>query len=193
MKKLTAIRKSAAPLTMRMTLNDLAYVAAARAHGSMKKRFVLRNKWTQRGLVVEHAKQREIRDMRAIVGHRAEYMLTQEEGGTVRGRKSRKPIPTRQARISKSTKKVVRKAYRMRNLNVSSKYFVASPGGRLGIFQRIGRRGKRVVMLWDLSRRRVHVPRRPWLEPVVKMATRRQDFEKAFFSNAARVRRRYGF
>lgn len=191
MRGLLQIRKSAAPLSLRLTLNDVAYATAARAHGNIQKNFTLRNKWTQRGLVVEHAKQRNIADMKAVVGHRAEYMLVQEDGGIVRGKKTYKPIPTKQARIGRNIKKMVRSSYRLRNLNTKGKeFFIAKPRGRLGLFKRVG---KRVVMLWDLSHRQVQIRKNPWLEPAVQEVVRRNDFEKAFFSNATKVFRRYGF
>lgn len=190
MAALSVVRKSAIPLTMRMTLNDAAYAVGARATESIKGKFTTRNKFTERGIWVQQATQRDVRDMTAVVGHRSSYMEMQETGGVIAAKKEHKPIPTKGARIGKSASKVVRKPFRMNKLRVrkGSKFFVGNPRGKKGIFMRMKRR---VVMLWDLSRKMVTIKKRPWFEPVVAKVSRRSDFATAFFSNAEKVFRRF--
>lgn len=191
MSTLIRIRRSAAPLTMRGTLNDLAYLSGSRASRNMGAKFILRNKYTVRGLIVKQATQRNIKNMISVVGHVSDYMLLQEEGGIISAKSRYKQIPTKRARIGKNIRKVVRQPYRMRNLEIRGrKYFVGSPKGKLGIFIRIG---KRVVMLWDLSRQKVTIKKCVWFEPAIMESAQRGEFEKIFLENAKKVRKRYGY
>lgn len=195
MKQLKALRKSAIPLAVRGTLNDLAFQTREVAQARIRRDFTNRSKFTEKRVIVEKARQRDVRKMAANVGHTEEYMATQEFGGTVSGSGRYKPIPTNEARIAKSAQQLVRRALYLSAIGLGRgrgqrrKYFVASPKGRLGLFVRKAR-GK-VRILYSLAQRNVRVPRRAWLKPSRDEVATPGNVRRVFERNAAWVFKRF--
>lgn len=162
-KALAAISKNAVPQAVRATLNDMAFDARKAAIKKIEQIYVLRNKFTARQVAVNKTRARDIASMKAETGHTQAYMAMQEKGGRIRGRRKFKPIPTRNARIGGSRKKMVRKPLRLGNLKLSGNkkaFFGKTKKGRQGIF---GKKRKQVVMLWDMSRTQVTIKPTRWL------------------------------
>lgn len=90
-----------------LTINSAAFDTMRDAKSNVEKKFILRNKFTDKSIRVKKA----LKDKPAIVGSVLEYMATQEFGGTVtKGSKSAIRIPTSfsagQGRANKRTKSV---------------------------------------------------------------------------------------
>ena len=86
--------KEAMPFAVRDALNRAVFGSQAEIRQELKRRMVLRNKWTQGSIQVDTAKGVRVERFAAAVGSVEEYMAEQEEGFTRRGRKHGVPIPT---------------------------------------------------------------------------------------------------
>ena len=83
-KILQRVRTSAIPQGARATLNSLAFDARKRAQQNIARKFIERNKFTQRRVIVQKATQRDISHMQSEVGHTERYMAQQEYGASAR-------------------------------------------------------------------------------------------------------------
>jgi CRISPR/Cas system-associated protein Cas7 (RAMP superfamily) len=174
---------------VRATLNDLAFDTRTKAQENIRDSFILRNKFTERRVVVEKARQFKISQMEARTGHTHNYMKTQEQSGTIHATKKYKTIPTRVARIGSNVRKSVRSKYRLRNVNTDGQFFVGTPRGRRGLYARVGR--SKIIMIHDLRFTKVFIRKRPWLEPAMRRAANPQRVEGVFFKNAERARKKF--
>lgn len=85
----------ALPFATRQTINQAAFETMRGYKAAARNEMVLRNKWTEKSIQVEKSKTLRVSDQAAVVGSIAEYMSTQEFGGTERGdRGKHKPIAT---------------------------------------------------------------------------------------------------
>lgn len=181
----------------RAALNDLAFDARRQAVVAVKRKMTLRNTWTLRSIQVRRA---TIGDLTSRVGSIAPYMETQEDGGS-RAKKGKHgvPIPTKAARVGRSKRRVVRRQNWQRKLSVArinarrfrrirnkrqrtaaiaaqarregKRYvFLDTVPRRKGVYDM---RGKRMTMLWSVSRPIVTIRKRPWLEPSVDQSITR--------------------
>jgi hypothetical protein len=191
-KELHEIRKSALPQAVRRTLNDLAFYTRKEAQRQVEKDFTLRNKFTAKRIVVNRAKQFSIKDMRSEVGHTEEYMRIQEVGGVVKGKGRHKPIPTKETRISRSSQKMVRKMYRMGQMQFGNNVFATKIRRKKGVFLRKGKgRRKKIVMLYNLEKTEVKIQKRPWLRPARNKVTTKHNFARIFNKNVVYLRKKY--
>jgi hypothetical protein len=190
-KDLKTFRASALPFAIRNSLNASAFLARKEWQQELRESFTLRNKYTERSVLVERASGKVTGAMVAKVGSVAPYMLTQEQGGTVRGRSGHKGIPTAPAAgqgEGAARTKLVRAGNRLSALNLRKAHgatkkqrnavalamarrrgervvLLERPRGGKGIFRLMGGRRKlRVRMLWDFSRGSVQVPAEPTLQ-----------------------------
>ena len=88
------------PKAVRSTLNDAVRHTRTLAIESVERDMVLRNKFTTRSILFDASgtKTDNIDAMRAKVGSLQDYMKTQEQGGSVKGKQgASKPIPTHAA------------------------------------------------------------------------------------------------
>jgi hypothetical protein len=85
--------------------------------GEIQKRFVLRNQFTKRSIQVERG---SVARPTSTVGSTASYMKDQEFGKVER-KKGRHgvAIPTKEARIAGSAKRMVRRSYRVANIKLT--------------------------------------------------------------------------
>lgn len=85
----------ALPFANRSALNTLAFETRSESQKRIDKQFILRNTFTKRSVQVDRARGLRISEQRARVGSIAEYLETQEFGGTKRKQgKHGVPIPT---------------------------------------------------------------------------------------------------
>lgn len=196
--KLARLNKRGLPFAMRNTMNDAAFKTREVAQRTIRRNMVTRNKWTERSVQVEKA--RNPMRIEARVGSLQPYMSTQEFGGTKRKkRKEGVPIatgtasgegmsPTPRKRVPRAVNRLQRiqlkrkvrgKNRKQRNVAAvkeaaasNNKYVFMDLGRTKGIFKVMGgKRKPRVKMIWSLKHQSVNIPRNPWLAPSVKRVT----------------------
>ena len=186
----------------RNTLNDLAFETRREAQENIREQMTLRNKWTERSVMVQRAKR--LSDP-AIVGSAMSYMYTQEFGGT-KTRKGQKGVPLAtgyasgegetsgpRKRLPRGRNKLAKirlrqsggggMSRRQRNLVAireaakSGRREVYIDTGRKQFIARVtgGKRSPRLRMIYDLSRRSVEIPANPWLLPATNTALRKRN------------------
>jgi len=188
---LKRFREKAIPYAARNALNRSAFHVRAEWQQEIRGSFTLRNRYTERSILVTRAAGKSVSSMIAFVGSTAPYMDEQEHGATIHGRGKHKPIaaPTAagQAAGSKRTK-LVRAGNKLSALHVfklkgASKrqrnavaiamakrrgdrdVLLERPSGGKGIFRLMGGRKKTTTrLLWDLSRSSVKVRPEPTLQ-----------------------------
>ncbi len=100
---LTGIERKQLPFAISNALNSVAFDARRAVLANLRKKFILRNKWTQRGLRVVKARKH---NLVAWVNFERAYMVDQEEGGTrlPRGRHIAVPNQIRSDKRKRITK-----------------------------------------------------------------------------------------
>lgn len=183
-------RKKAIPYAIRDTLNGAAFEARKVWQGEIRREFTLRNKFTERSVLVERVRGLDPKRMEARVGSVASYARQIEEGATRRARGKFRAIPTASARVGGSPAKLVRSAAKLRGIQAARARKGSSPKQRNAIALSIARKNKQrhallerskggkalfevrkrlaPKMLWDVSRRSVRVNARPTLGPALK-------------------------
>lgn len=189
----------AVPHATREALNAMAFEARRVWVELLPKRMTIRSTFTRRSLQVDKARGTNMTTMAARVGSTAPYMDEQEDGGD-KGKKGKHgvPIPTSSAagqgmsarprtrlvqvknwmsaihlapRVSGIRQRRNAAALAIAQKNGTGVAFLDLGKGRSGIFRVTGRkRGLSVRMIWDLSRKRVTIPKNPTLEPSVAAA-----------------------
>lgn len=193
----------AVPFAARNALNTLAFEARTQWQREIRGAFTLRNRFTERSILVTKAQGRDINRMAALVGSTAPYMGDQEQGALVRGRSGLKGIPAPAAAGQQPGGKrtrLVRAANRLGAIKVShptlkgdrrqrnaialalarrkgqTVALLERPKGGKGLFRLMG--GKRKVrtrLLWDFSKRAVRVPAEPTLQRTLKAVERKGE------------------
>jgi hypothetical protein len=184
---LAKMRAKAIPYAIKNALNTAAFETRTIWQREIRSTFTNRNTYTANSVRVEQASNT---NLVAKVGSVADYMDTQEEGGTVKGKSGHiKAIPTAKARGGADTALVRSRFYlgaiqvakaaghggrRQRNaiaIAVARKQgkkvaLLTRPSGAKGLFL-LGAGTKRKLntrLLWDVSRGSVKVKRAPTLE-----------------------------
>lgn len=199
--RLTEIRKRALPFATRQTLNDTAFAARNIIKADLPDRFVLKNKYVQKSILVDRAKGLKIDAQESRVGSTAPEMELQEKGGFKyrqagrsvsiptaysagqRGRRTRLPRSANQMRAI-TLRGRPGKTRQQKNLiafktNIGG-FAYLDLGRRKGIFK-INKRG--VQMVHDLSRASVRIPQNKWMAPSKDEALRMLP---AFYADALR-------
>jgi hypothetical protein len=195
-KDLLQLRRHAFPFVTRQTLNAMAFEARGAWQGNIRESMTLRNKFTERGVLVDKAEGLDISRQQSTVGHRAPYMLGQEQGHTKiakgsegvpiatgyaagqRGQAERTRLPRRpntMKSIALAKRSRVKGTKRQRNLvaikqaaGSGEKYVFLDLGRSRGIFKVVGgKRKPKINMVWDMSRRSVVIKRNPTMAPAV--------------------------
>lgn len=199
---LRTFRSSAIPFAVRNALNRSAFLAREVWQEQIRASFTLRNKYTERSILVERAQGRDASAMEARVGSIAAFMGDQEHGATVRGRSGNKGIPgpvaaglppgsdrTKLVRGSnklgalhaikghgRSRKQRNAVAMAMARRRGERVVLLERPAGGKGLFKLVGgRRKPQVRLLWDFSRRSVHVQPEPTLQRTLKAIQPRME------------------
>jgi len=191
------LTKKQLEFAQRNTVNALAFETQKNAKENIQKKFITRNKFTERSVLVDRAART---GQPAVVGSTQDYMLKQEFGGRTEdptlatsysagqapGTQPRKKLPrkaNKMANIRLPKQRITAKSKRQRNLiavkqakNAGSKTVYIDTGRRKFIAKVVGTKRKpQIKMLHDLSRTSTPVPRRRWLEPATDKALMKRE------------------
>ena len=122
--------RKAVPFAARNGIKGSAFAAQAEWRGQLRRRLTLRNQHTTRSVRVAAKGTRglKISQMKAITGSDASYMKRTETGGSVKATgQFGVPIPTKDARIGQSSKRVVSRPNRLKNIRLDQR---SHTGGR---------------------------------------------------------------
>ena len=188
------------PFATKSTVNGLAFAAQRNAKGIVSKTMTTRNKFTVQSIQVDQARTLQVKRQYSSVGSTADYMETQEFGGTkTKTGKEGVSISTSysagQGMNSQPRTKLPKRANKLENIRLQrrrkkgnsrkqqnlaaikgaaeggSKYVFLDLGRRKGIFKVTGgKRRPKIRMVHDLTRQSVAIPKSPWLLPAVTMA-----------------------
>lgn len=196
-RKLRDVSKKAFPHGIRNGLNQTAFEARKEWQGQLGKSMVLRNKYTERSVLVDKASGTNVDSMRSVVGSVLDYMETQEKGGSeAKKGKHGVTIPTSvssgEGRGAKPRRKMVRGPNKLRAIQLGNNYRsgnrkqrnivavkMAKAHGRKYVFLELQRRkglfrvsgGKRrtkIDMVWDLTNPSVSIPKNPTMDPAIE-------------------------
>lgn len=92
--ELERIAKRSVPFAMRETVNSLAFEGRKIWQEEMRSALTLRNKFTERRVLVAPARTLNPSKMEAVLGHTEPYVAQLESGGTRKASKSFRAIPT---------------------------------------------------------------------------------------------------
>ena len=212
-KSLIRLRVGAIPFATKATINRAAFETRKVAQANIRQDMTNRNKFTVQSVRVEQAKTLNIRNQQSVVGSIADYMETQEFGGTKkdpaiatgysagqegarpRTRLPRKPNKLRNIKLGAKSKvrtRAQRNVATIRQAAGSSNKYVYLKGRKSeGLFRVLGGKKKpRIKMVHDLSRKSVDIPKSPWLLPATDAVTPKLD---SFYASALRFQlKRHG-
>lgn len=198
-KDLKTFGARALPFATKATLNGAAFSARKIAQDTIGAKMTERNAFTRRSIQVQKAFTLNIAHQEAIVGSTADYMETQEFGGSKKKTgKHGVAIPTSEASGEGPSafprRRVVRRANKlsvltltkrrasgdrkqrnkiaiMEAISTKRRFVFLDLGRRSGIFRVLGsKKNPRLRKLWDMSKPHVVIPKRPWLAPSVAKA-----------------------
>jgi len=193
--------KKAFPFATNATVNRAAFTGRAIAQKIVQGKMIERNSWTRKSIQVERSRTLTVSRQQALLGSFADYMRAQEFGVTLQATGSEgRPIATPAASGEQALprRKLPRKPNKLRNIQLNrgtrpganraaknrvavlqaasgkgSRYVFLDMGRRSGIYRVMGgKRKPRISKIWDLSRRVVRVPARPWLKPATDKAVK---------------------
>lgn len=164
--------KKAQGYAQRNALNGCAFALQAEWRSQVRSTFTNRNAFTERSIRVDKATGYDPRSMKAVTGSIADYMGTQESGGTVHGSGPRKSIPSAYAGGGKPgggvRPKPVRAAFRLggisvartglgrygrRQQNAAAINIAVAKGQRFALLNRATGKGKGLFEVKGLKRR----------------------------------------
>lgn len=188
---LKTLARKAIPFAARNAINVSAFEARKLWQAEIDEQFILRNKFTAQSIRVEKARTLNTRSMFATVGTVADYMRTQEFGGS-----ESKAIPTEVAagqamgsqprlrtvrgpnqitsirltdRNKSASRKVRNRIAIRRAIKAGNKFVLLDLERGPGIFRIMGgRRNLQVRMVWDLRSGAHRIPPHPTLGPTLK-------------------------
>ena len=195
-KELKTFADRAYPFATKATLNRAAFETQKIARKDVRVKMVTRNKFTEQSIQVDQARTLNVSRQAATVGSIADYMETQEFGGTERkggshgvaiatsfaagqeGQQPRTKVPSKRNKLQNirlQHRRTGGSNRRQRNLiaikqasTTSNKFVFLDLGRRKGIFKVTGgKRSPRIKMVHDLTRQTIRIPRNPWLKPAV--------------------------
>jgi hypothetical protein len=122
-RQLKTFGKKTYPKIQGATLNKAAFETRGKYVKAVRRKMILRNKWTERSIRFDKVKGFNPRNQMSVVGSVADYMEAQEFGATIRksGKKG-VDIPTSSASgegMSQPRRKVVRRANRRRSITLA--------------------------------------------------------------------------
>lgn len=212
---LTGLELKQVPFATAKALTQTAQEAQGAVKSGLGRKFILKNKWTEKGIQFQRADKKDWPDCFAIIGSRDEYMVKQEEGGQLPPKRKRHAIPIT-ARPSKTS--LVPRKMRMENLAINFKLpqggrplgakngsrrnpmpFVAIPKSKkMGVYLRTGEyveyKGRRIEkyrLLYRLQDKPTKYSKREWLEKIVvdiAQARMQPNFERALLEAIANAK-----
>ncbi len=188
---LEAVSTRAFPHASRNALNAMAFEGRKLWQAEMGSKFVLRNSWTVRRILVDKARGVDMASMRAVLFSPDEYLIKQEQGG-----ESDHSVPTGiatgEGRGANPRRKLVRKPNQVSAIALGQRYHrgnrrqrnavaihAAAAEGRKFVFLDLekrkglfkltgGRRSPRVDMVWDTTKKSHHIHPTPTLGPALQ-------------------------
>lgn len=163
-RRMSRLARDQVPFATALTLTRVTLHARDELREDLPNHFVIRNRWTERGVVAKTASKR---DLEAIVGHRDEYMARQATGGTKRP-KSASLVAIPKAARPRPTSPTPRSRWPRQMLARARTFVRRLPGGKLALLQRAGK-GRFPLKVLYLFAPQVNVPARwPLLRTVEK-------------------------
>lgn len=160
-RQLEVFSSRALPTAVISGLDRAAFETRKQAISNVQESMVIRNPWTRKSIQVTRAKPMPIRYMHSVVGSVAQYMATQESGGSkVASGSEGVPLPTSysagQAKGAKPRTRMPRSANRMKNIQLrNNRVPISNQRQRNAIVVKMAAKGKgsKYVFL-DLGRRK---------------------------------------
>lgn len=198
--KLKRIADFAYPTVIRNTLNNAAFEARKLVPNEAKEVFTSRNKGLFKAFVqVDKATGKNVKTMQSAVGVRndsksklASNLSQQEIGGTVQNRGL---IPMKEARVSTSNEKLVKKANYLSNIQISKSrkkgtgtgFIMIPKNGTSGtIFAtKKGKKNKLTPIYSFKKNRKANLKRKPFIQPAALKA--RNKIPEYFVEQAERM------
>jgi hypothetical protein len=190
------------PEVVAETLNQTAEAVTKESLRNVKKRMIVRTKFTINSLTragarpyraLNKARGRNVQRMFSRAGSISPYLGIQDTGGVQRPESGQRvPIPTLQARTGRSIQKSIARRYNlgsMGNIGSDGRFFIGTPkgGGRpLGLYERY-QGGKRLRMIRNLESAQVTVPASRWHRDAAEEMGN-QRFIRARFKRRAQQR-----
>lgn len=208
--------EKAAEISIRNTLNTVAFLSRKNAISNINKNFTIRNTFTQRQIQVEKVKENaSLSRMWSSVGatEKADYMRLQEEGGTKEGKNGNILMAQLEARggsvknlVSKSMyykkikKNIINFSQRKgsRKANLIATAYVANKNNKFikykdNIYQitSFTKSGDKVSFtkkhIYNVSQKTAKIRENKWLEPAIQKPI--ADFQNIFNSNIKKMLR----
>jgi hypothetical protein len=203
---LTILEQKQIPFAVAKSLTKTAQEAQIAVRQGLTGKFILRSKWVNTGIIYQRAEKADWPNTQAIIGSRDEFMIKQEEGGSVAPKNRRHAIPVA-ARPSKN--QLIPKKMQIQNLNINFKlpqggrpvgsingsrktpqpFIAMMNGNKMGVYIRTGtfyQKGGRSIenfkMLYRLQDQPSKYVKKEWLEKVVTVVaqdTMQDNFERA--------------
>lgn len=192
---LRAVNPKSFSFATREAINASAFRLRDEAKAKLRDKFTLRNKFTERSIMVKKTRERDISKQFALVGSVQPYLRTQELSGTKKANADRIPIPTGAATGEGNTrvrKKLPRGKLRLKNIakqvTTAKGWYLKRGSTRIGYFDNGQRRGiyrtsKRggFEILYGMDYEKVKIPKTEWLQPTLDGGERimRREFVRA--------------
>lgn len=203
--QLKAFKERAMPFATKAAINSYAFETQKKAKEIIREKMILRNKFTERSIIVQKTNSLRIDEQESRVGSTQEYMREQELGDTKQKRgKYGVAIPTSvsagQAMGSKPRTKVPRGRFKMSSITLSKttrgkrskkqdnivrikqalkrsqKFVFLELNTKKGIFEISGTAKKaKIRMVYDISRSSVIIRKREWLSPATSHTKQHMD------------------
>jgi len=181
---LKELTKTGFPTAMVDTTNIAARAVHTKGERNIRQKLTLRNQYTMRSLKFSPAKVRSSGEAGyAQTGSVSPYLPIQETGGTVRARRRKIAIPTKAARVGGVKTGVVARRYRMNRIGKvgpGNKFFFMNTR-KPGLYTR---KGKRLIMIRDVSISRYRLKPTHWHGDAVKQFGKRSLMEQVFIREA---------
>lgn len=190
-------KRRAFPFATKQTINSLAFKAQAISKQTIKKKMILKNRFSLQSIRVNQSKTLNVRRQESSIGSTLDYMEDQEfgvtktkdgkkgvalatgyaagqQGTTKRTRLPRRPNQIQNIKLSRKANKA--KSRKQRNLILikdasqsSRKFVYLNLGKTKGIFKVVGGKKKaKIKMVYNLSKQSVRIPKNPWLNPSIQ-------------------------
>ncbi len=201
-KTLRKISQEGIPRAIAATLTRQAEITNIQARTNLKKKLVVRAKYTTNSLKVSESRPKpRIDAMYSKAGTISLYLPIQEEGGVIRARRKFIAVPTLKARIGGKYTGRRRPMFQLRKAGKINRGGRGSGGGKLFYMRprRAGnppgfftRKGKKLIRIYTLNRTEMQIKGVNWFSDAVKKYHNRRFLEKVYVMEAkkeiARVR-----
>lgn len=184
--QLGRLAADAYPKAIAETLNVVAGFAHVQQQRNVKERFVVRSAYTLGSFKFWKATPKSsISKINAVTGSVSPYLPVHEAGDTIKARSRKVPIPTLRARGGSKAGKIRRKYYAG---NLGPDMFVGRPRGNparpVGVYERSGRKAKRLRMIRNLESERIMIRPTRWHTSAVSRYARQSVIEAEFVRQA---------